>query len=310
MVALTGPSPGRGAWDLAGRQHGVITHAQLLALGFSPTAIRYRRNRRRIHPLFRGVYAVGRPEVSQFGWWMAAVLACGDGAVLSHLDAAALWRIRRKRSGRIHVSVPRASNRSRPRTVSVHRRSNLLPRERTRQRGIPVTRPATAIVDIAPSLPLKELERTINEADQERVIRFDVLLRELERMPTRPGIGVAKQLVTRHTFRLTRSELERLFLAIVGHTGLPVPLTREVVCGFEVDFWWPQLGLIVEADSLAYHRTPDKQLQDRLRDQAHFAAGLLPLRFTHWQIAKESRYVEERLRQVAARRVHWQPASV
>jgi very-short-patch-repair endonuclease len=190
--------------------------------------------------------------------------------------------------------------RSRPQAIVVHRRSNLARRELTHERAIPVTRPAVAIVDTARSLSEKDLERMINEADQEHVIHFDVILREIERMPHRWGIGVVKGLVLRHTFRLTRSELERLFLAIVRRAGLPVPKTRAIIEGFEVDFWFPTLGLLVEADSLTYHRTPGKQLQDRLRDQAHFAADLVPLRFTHWQIARQPRYVEHRLRQVAA----------
>ena len=120
-------------------------------------------------------------------------------------------------------------------------------------------------------------------------------------MSPRPGLARGNALITRWTFHLTRSDLERLFLPIARRAGLPVPQTRVIVNGFEVDFWFPELGLVVEADSLTYHRTPAKQLKDRRRDQAHIAAGLVPLRFTHWQIAHEHREVERTLVKVAAR---------
>lgn len=301
MRAVTVQSSARDLWNLAKRQHGVISHEQLVAAGLTDKAILHRVARGRLHRLFRGVYAVGRPEVSQFGWWTAAVLASGEGAVLSHDDAAALWDLRKKRRGQIQVSVP-ASRRIRRDGIAVHRRLNLTAGDRTRQRGIPVTRPAVTIVDTALSLVERDLERMINEADQQNVIRFDVLQRELERMARRPGVGTVKRLVLRHTFRLTRSELERLFLAIARRAGLPVPETLAIVNDFEVDFWFPELGLVVEAKSLTYHRTPSKQTADVLRDQTHVVNEVIPLHFTHWQIAKQPGYVEDVLRRVAQRR--------
>ena len=300
MGYRSGPSAAGPVWRLAARQHGVISHKQLRELGYSAQSIKYRITRGRLHCLFRGVYAVGRPELTQHGWWMAAALACGEGAVISHVDAAALWGFRPKRGGSIHVSVPR-SLRSRPSGLVVHRRSTLAARELTRRRGIAVTRPAATIVDIAATEPEQRLERAINEADQQGVIRFGVLLRELERTPRRPGLGRVKRLVLRHSFRLTRSELERLFLPITQSAGLSVPETRAIVNGVEVDFFWPDLGLVVEADSLTYHRTPVKQTRDVARDHKHFANDIVPLRFTHWQIARQPEYVEAILRAVATR---------
>src|SRR2546423_841893 len=135
-------------WTLAGRQHGVVTRTQLLELGFSAQAIKHRVGKRRLHPVARGVYVVGRPELTKNGRWMAAVMSCGPGALISHEDAAALFEIRRKRQVPIEVSVPRRSFPRRPGLV-VHRRENLRPRDISRHRGIPVTSPLCTLVDLA-----------------------------------------------------------------------------------------------------------------------------------------------------------------
>src|ERR687898_470768 len=119
-------------WALAERQHGVVTRAQLLERGFSPKAIRHRVARGRLHPVFRGVYAVGRPQLTQHGRWMAAVLACGPNAALSHGAAGALWRLRTQPRGELEVSVP-AAERHRVPGVRVHRRAHLGPDDITRR---------------------------------------------------------------------------------------------------------------------------------------------------------------------------------
>jgi very-short-patch-repair endonuclease len=120
-------------------------------------------------------------------------------------------------------------------------------------------------------------------------------------MPRRPGLGRLRRTLDRHTFRLTRSELERRFLPIARRAGLPRPLTRQWVNGYEVDFLWPDLGLVVETDGLRYHRTPAQQAVDRRRDQTHTAAGLTPLRFTHYEVRYELGHVEATLAAVARR---------
>jgi very-short-patch-repair endonuclease len=123
-------------------------------------------------------------------------------------------------------------------------------------------------------------------------------------MPSRrPGVKRLSTMLDRRTFRMTRSELERAFLPIVRRVGLPVPVTKVYVNGFEVDFYWPELGLVVETDGLTYHRTPQEQARDRLRDQAHAAAGLQCLRFTHDQIAHDPGHVERIMFLVARRLV-------
>ena len=294
------PSASGGVWALAARQHGVVSRPQLLELGLGPQAIKHRVAKGRLHRVAWGVYAVGRPQVTREGRWMAAVLACGDGAVLSHADAAALWRIRPDRLGPIEVSVPR---RMRPRgeRVVLHRRTALAPSDLTRRHGIPVTTVPCTLIDLAPRLSRNELEAAINEADTLDLTSPEKLRSALDACPPRPGVGPLRETLDRRTFRMTRSELERRFLPIVDKLGLPRPETRRWLNGFEVDFYWPDLGLVVETDGLRYHRTPAQQARDRLRDQAHLAAGLTPLRFTHAQIRYEPDHVAATLHAVAVR---------
>jgi very-short-patch-repair endonuclease/predicted transcriptional regulator of viral defense system len=285
-------------WTIAGRQHNVITRAQLLALDFSRHAIDHRLATARLRRIHRGVYAVGAPKLTRYGEWMAAVLACGSDAVLSHQSAAALWGLMPDRRGPVHASVPRAT-RERDGIV-VHRRK-LGPRDVTEHHGIPVTTPATTLVDNAARLRGEPLEAAVNEADMRGFCKLDALREALDTMPRRPGVAQLRRLLDRRTFRLTRSKLERLFIPIAMRAGLPRPLTRQWVNGYEVDFYWPELGLVVETDGLSYHRTPQQQTGDLERDQAHAAADVERCRFSHDQIAHTPEHVEAVLAAVARR---------
>ena len=263
--------------------------------GFSLSAIRHRIAEGRLHRIHRGVYAVGRPELSRLGHFMAAVLACGEGAALSHSSAAELWDVQKTgKKGPIHVTVPAARNPRGHRGIRVHRR-DLSAEERTHRNGIPLTAIHTTLVDQAATISRKRLEAQVNEADALDLVDPEQLREQIQRMPPRRGIRALRDLLDEATFTLTDSELERLFLPIALKAGLPKPESQVFVNGFRVDFWWPELSLVVEADSLRYHRTPQKQLKDRLRDQAHLARGCTPLRFTHWQVAKDQRHVTDTL---------------
>jgi very-short-patch-repair endonuclease len=145
------------------------------------------------------------------------------------------------------------------------------------------------------------VERMINEADKYNLVHPPELRRALDERPGEPGVAVLCRILDRRTFRLTKEELERRFLPLARKAGLPVPLTGQIVNEFEVDFYWPDLGLVVETDGLRYHRTPAEQARDRLRDQAHTAAGLAQLRFTHEQVRYEPEYVARILAQTASR---------
>ena len=172
-----------------------------------------------------------------------------------------------------------------------------------------MTKPVLTLVDIAglgrhgdeTRLGNAEVERAVNEADRLDLVDPEALRAGLERYRGRRGVARLRELLDRRTFRLTDSELERLFLPLAAQAGLPAPVTREHLNGFRVDFFWPDLLLVVETDGLRYHRTPAQQARDRQRDQAHLAAGYTPLRFTHAQVRYEPEQVRSTLRKVAQR---------
>jgi Protein of unknown function (DUF559) len=167
-------------------------------------------------------------------------------------------------------------------------------------RGIPVTRPARTLLDLATLLQPRALERAVNEADKRDLVDPETLREELEGFARTPGVRKLRRLLDRHTFRLSDSDLELLFHPIAAAAGLPVPVTKAWVNGYEVDFFWPDLSLVVETDGLRYHRTPAAQTRDRRRDQTHTAAGITTLRFTHYQVKYERRHVKGVLEKTAS----------
>jgi very-short-patch-repair endonuclease len=296
-------------WKLAESQHGVVTRRQLLDAGFSSADVEGRLARGRLHRLWRGVYAVGRPRVTLLGWWSAAVLTCGADAVLSHDSAAALWGIRGSNAGNegernrpqlIHVSVSAGRSPSRV-GIKVHRRRALSRSDRAQWRGVAVTAPARTLIDLSTLHSPDLLETCVNQADKLGLIDPEALRAELENHRGMDGAPALRRVLDRRVFRLTDSELERRFLRLVRRARLPEPLTQERVNGFRVDFYWPELRLVVETDGLTYHRTPTQQAKDRVRDQRLVAAGLTVLRFTHAQVVFEPKSVVATLRAVANR---------
>jgi len=284
--------------ELQRKQHGVVERSQLRSLGFSEEAIRHGIESGRLHALWRGVYAVGRPEVTLRGRWMAAVLSCGDSALLSHRCAGAHWGLIRSAPG-IEVVVPYDVVRRRP-GIRVRRRRGLDARHRRVIDGIPVTDPVSTLVDLASCMATQHLERAINEADRLDLVDPETLAGALGSLPRRrPGVARLGRLLARQTF--TDSGLERRFLALARSAGLPTPETQAWINGYRVDFYWPWLGLVVETDGLRYHRTPGQQAKDQHRDQAHVMAGLTALRFPEAQIRYEPRRVQATLAAVATR---------
>jgi very-short-patch-repair endonuclease len=282
----------------------VVTRDQLTRLGLSRHGIQHRIARGRLHPVGRGIYAVGRPELSRHGRWMAAVLACGGAgtAALSHSSAAALFKIGTEQVAAIEVSRVSPGPIRVP-SIRVHRRPALRDGWFGFYEGIPVTSPVQTLIDLATRHGRPAMERSMNEADKLGLVRTDDLRNALDDHPGEPGVARLRTILDRATFRYTRTELERAFLPLVRQAGLPVPRTSVYVTGHEVDFHFADLGLVVETDGLTYHRTPAQQAKDRKRDQDHSAAGLTPLRFTHAQVKYEPDHVVRILRATAGRPV-------
>ena len=285
----------------------MIARAQLLDLGVSAKAIDRRLANGRLHLLWRGIYAVGRPRVTHRGWWMAAVLACGDGAVLSHLSAAELWGIRGSNTiseeevdqpVEIHVSVPQGRIR-RLSGILAHRRQSLKDSDMTQRDGIPVTEPGRTLIDLGSLLGQAELEPVVNAADRLDLINPEQLRARVAANRGMDGVKNLRRILDLRTFALTDSELERRFLRLVLRARLPAPKTQQVVKGFRVDFLWPELRLIVETDGLRYHRTPSQQAKDRTRDHLLVVDGFTVLRFTHAQVTYDPDHVVRTLRAVA-----------
>lgn len=170
-----------------------------------------------------------------------------------------------------------------------------------RDQGIPVTSPSQTIIDLAPSLTERQLERLIDEADKRDLVHPETLR---EAAAAQGGVGGSRvrTLLDRRTFLLTDSGLERLFIPIAESAGMSRPETQVEVNGHRVDFIFRAEGVVVETDGGRYHRTPSQQRRDRIREHAHALAELLPIRFTHDQIAHEPAYVAEVLRGLSSNR--------
>lgn len=200
----------------------------------------------------------------------------------------------------IEIVVPSDVYRRQP-GIRVHRRAVLRFEDRGICSEIPVTSPAATLVDCASQVGSRSLEAMVNAADRLDLIDFEELRKEVEATPPRPGLPALRGLLDRNTFTRTDSALERRFLRLVRSARLPEPQTQAWVNGFRVDFYWPELGLVVETDGLRYHRTPTQQARDLQREQVHAAAGLTALRFAGAQVRDAPSIVLARLTSVIKR---------
>jgi hypothetical protein len=231
---------------------------------------------------------------------MVAIKRCGEGSALSDLSAAVHYGAWKREPQEIHVTVP-AARRCVVDGVHVHRRERF---EVVWWRGVPCITIEETILDCAVVLSRDDLEHLINQADIKRLTTPEKVRAAAAAAGKRPGAAKVRRVLDIATFQFTRSQLERAFIPIALRAGLPRPLTAQIVNGYEVDFYWPELGLVVEADGLTYHRTAQQQARDLKRDQAHTAAGLHCCRFSHGQIRYEPDHVEQVLRSVAQLRQH------
>lgn len=286
--------------EIAARAHGVITYAQLRSAGLRRQAIAYRVGRRRLLELHPGVYAVGHARLAREGRWLAAVLAGGTRAVLSHGDAAALWDLLPSRGAVIHVTTPsRAGRVPDRRRVRLHRVGTLTEEETTEHDGIPVTTPARTLLDLAPSHRPRALEDVIERMDRLALFDLVAVRRCLDAHPRQSGVPKLRMVLGRLAgapAAETRSPLEVAFLQLCDDHDLPTPLTNTIVAGFLVDFFWPDARLVVETDGFAFHRTRTAFDADRERDQQLALHGCRVVRFTYTQVTRQRRETARRLR--------------
>jgi very-short-patch-repair endonuclease len=283
--------------ELAERQHSVVSRRQLMRLGLGRRAIGHRMECGRLHPLHRGVYAVGHPHPSREGRWLAAVLAGGEGAVLSHHSAAALWGIRPTSRTLIDVSRP-YGGRSTAR-IEFHR-SSVPPDERTVKDGIPVTTVARTLFDLAAEIQARGVERAINEAEILHLWDEVGLDHLLTRYPRRPGARTIRMALAGRAAGATRTrtELEERFLSLLAREALPRPEVNASLNGYEVDFLWRERGLAVEVDGRDVHATAAAFERDRERDRVLQAAGWRVIRITWRQLERTPTDVAADLRRL------------
>ena len=280
--------------DLAARQHSVIARRQLLGLGFSRDQVDWRAQRGWLRPVHRGVYALGRTGLAREGVWMAATLALGDRAALSHRSAAELWALIPGCSSPVHVTVP-GGGRRRRRGLAVHR--SPAEAELTRKRGIPVTKPARTLIDLAETAPRRQLERATDEAVRQRLTTEVQLGQAIGRHPGRPGAAKLKALLGDHQTgtTATENEFEELLIGICDDFGIARPRCQEPVGPYRPDFLWPDRRLIVEADGWESHGTRKAFEADRRKDAELNALGWTVLRFTHRQMTRDREWVARML---------------
>jgi uncharacterized protein YjiS (DUF1127 family) len=280
---------------VAAARHRVVARRHLIAVGVGAEAIKHRLANHRLYRVHRGVYAIGTPHLDRLGRWLAAVLACGDGAVLSHRSAAALWGLLNPVAGPIEVTVLGRWS-SRRAGIRVHAMRSLLRVDVSQTRGIPCTTVERTLIDIAGG-PAPELERAVEQAFALRLLGRNRMAEALARASGRRGVGELRRLLGRllDDLPLTRSELERRFRKLVAGAGLPVPVVNRHRARHRVDFAWPDRRLVIETDGRATHDNPYAFHHDRARDLDLELAGWHVIRLSWWQVVEEPARVVELL---------------
>jgi very-short-patch-repair endonuclease len=279
--------------ELADSQHGVVSRTQLRAAGITDQMIRRRVERRQLYRIHRGAFSVTK-RPSELGRFLAAALACGDRALLSHRSAGALRDLLRDR-GPIDVLLP---GRARPRAgVRIRTTRSLHPADVSSHEGIPCTSLARTIVDLGTVLREHELRRVLERSMILRLLDKRALDAALDRANGRRGTGELRRLLgDLDDAPATRSELERRFLDLIRSAALPSPITNGLVHGYEVDFHWPDAKLIVETDGRETHATSFAFERDRQRDLDLSLAGWTVIRITWRQLRDEPERITALLR--------------
>jgi very-short-patch-repair endonuclease len=281
------PAADRLIADLADRQHGVVEHGQLIRLGLTAAAIKWRLAHGRLHHLHVGVYAVGHRKLTAAGRRLAAVLACGPGALLSHETAGDVLNIRPSASPKIHVSIPTRSGRKRPGIV-IHRPRTLAEDDRMFHDGLPVTSPARTLLDLAGRLDAPSLRKAVERSARHGLLDVSALHDRASRK--------LRQAIADADVGDVRSDLESDFLALCRRHGLPRPEVNVAVGDHVVDFLWPEQRLVVEVDGWEFHKDRASFASDRRRDIDLTLAGLTVARLTHDDVTHAEQDAAARVR--------------
>lgn len=288
--------------DLAKRQHGVVSIRQMTGpLGYSRSAVYRAVDARRLHRLYPGVYAVGHTRISLHGQCLAAVLACGPEAVLSHVSAAWLWDLTSTSPLPASVSTPLHRRRRPP--LRLHEARSLTVTDRALRDGIPVTSLARTLLDLAATVRLEWLEKMVERSEERELFDLGVVDELLARTVGHHGHArLRKAIALYKPTSFTRSGLERRFLELVLEAGLPQPRTNYVEHGFELDCYWPEFRFAVELDVFETHGTRAAFERDRKRQEDLLLLGIGMTRVTGPRLEREPDEVVERVARLLSAR--------
>jgi very-short-patch-repair endonuclease len=270
---------------IAGAQRGRVSRGQLLVAGVDRRAIDRLLRSGWLIPEHSGVYALGHEAEIELADEIAALLACGPTAMLSHHSAATLWGLRPGRARPIHLTVPVDAWGARPGGVIVHRSRILRPVDVTTHLDLPVTSPARTLLDIAAGLPAQDVEYILEEGlGPKRLLSEAEVADVASRAGRHPGAATLRRVLATRTGTLTESKAQRRLLELIGEAGLPFPKTEQPLLGYRVDLLWPELKLVVEVDGYGSHGTRGAFEHDRRRDTRLQAAGFTVIRVTAREI--------------------------
>ena len=275
-----------------------------MALGLTGKQIEVRIGQRRLHRLHRGVFAVGHQRVTRHGRWMAAVLACGPTALLSHRDAAALYALIDFTQDAIDVTIEGVARR-RLDGIRRHGARSLTASDRTEVDGIPVTSVARTLLDIAGVLPERLVQRAYEEAAHLELLEVAAVEDLLARSNGKKGVRVLRRILEvdpAFAARL-RSELERMFRDLIAGSDIPMYEPNRTLRGYEVDAYWPEARLVIELDGRSFHTSAFAAERDDVKTAELRLAGYEVMRLTHSMVKQRPRWVLETIRTLRARGV-------
>ncbi len=287
---------------LAGEQHGVVSIWQLRELGYSDGSLRHALETGTLHPVFHGVFAVGRPVASRHGECIAAVLSCGEGALLSHRSAAWLWGLTSRFVRPVEVTA--TSPRHTRSEIRVHSAVALAPQDSTTHEGVPTTAMPRTSLDFAASDP-HYLGQALDNARRLGLLDLIAMDELLSRSKGFRGVARLRTALEIHRPNaFTRSGLERAFLKLVRDAKLPQPAMNLYVEGHGLDAYWSTERFAVELDTYDFHGSPRAFEQDRIRQEDLKLAGIEMVRITGMRMDREPNSIAIRLRRLLAQRRH------